>query len=86
MTPALVLVRYILPAVIVLSSIVSLVLEPNETGLEGLSLLMGAGLSVALLNVLYRMGARGDAEREAEDAARTFFDQHGYWPDEAGVQ
>jgi hypothetical protein len=26
---------------------------------------------------------RGDPEREDEDAARAYFDQHGHWPDES---
>ena len=43
---------------------------------------MGAGLSILLLNVLYRAGVRGDADRDDEERARDFFDDHGYWPDE----
>jgi hypothetical protein len=26
----------------------------------------------------------GHGDREAEDAARDFFDEHGHWPDEPG--
>ena len=26
---------------------------------------------------------KGHGDRDAEDAARAFFDQHGHWPDEA---
>jgi hypothetical protein len=37
---------------------------------------------VLLLNVLYRIGVQGDKERDTEQAARDFFDQHGHWPDE----
>jgi hypothetical protein len=43
---------------------------------------LGAGISVALINVLFRYGAKGDADREAEAAARDFFSTHGHWPDE----
>jgi hypothetical protein len=39
-------------------------------------------LSVWLINALYRLGVRGDRERDDEDRARTFFDEHGYWPDD----
>jgi hypothetical protein len=35
-----------------------------------------------LLNELYRLGMRGDQERDAEDAARAYFDRYGHWPDE----
>ena len=35
-----------------------------------------------LLNVLFRYGVAGDSERDDEDAARAYFDEHGHWPDE----
>jgi hypothetical protein len=35
-----------------------------------------------MITALYRFGVRGDRERDDEDRARTFFDEHGYWPDE----
>jgi hypothetical protein len=35
-----------------------------------------------LLNELYRLGVRGDPDRDAEDAARAYFDRCGHWPDE----
>jgi hypothetical protein len=54
----------------------------SETGLEGATLLFAAGLSVWLINALYRFGVSGDRERDDEDRARTFFDEHGYWPDD----
>jgi hypothetical protein len=54
----------------------------SETGIEGGTLLVAAGLSVWLLNWLYRFGVRGEHERDDEDRARAFFDEHGYWPDE----
>jgi hypothetical protein len=54
----------------------------SENGVEGFTLLIAAGLSVWLLNLLYRIGVKGDRERDDEDQARAFFDAHGYWPDE----
>ena len=33
---------------------------------------VGAGLALLLLNVLYRYGASGDRERDAEDEAREY--------------
>lgn len=54
----------------------------DETSLEGGGALIGAGLSVALLNVFFRMGVEGDRLRDQEDAARTFFAAHGRWPDD----
>jgi hypothetical protein len=52
----------------------------SETGFEGATLLVAAGLSVWMINALYRFGVRGDRERDDEERARTFFDKHGYWP------
>jgi hypothetical protein len=50
--------------------------------IEAGAMVVGAGLSVWLLNVLYRVGVTGDRERATEDEARDFFDRHGHWPDE----
>ena len=41
----------------------------SETGFEGGTLLVAAGLSVWLINALYRFGVSGDREREDEDRA-----------------
>jgi hypothetical protein len=32
--------------------------------------------------VLFRIGVEGDKDRDREDAARAYFDEHGHWPDE----
>jgi hypothetical protein len=47
---------------------------------------IGAGMAVWLLNFFFRVGVQGDRERDAEDAARAFFDEHGHWPDEEPPQ
>jgi hypothetical protein len=54
----------------------------TEAGWEGGAGIIGAGLAVWLLNFFFRVGVQGDRERDAEDAAREFFDAHGHWPDE----
>ena len=36
---------------------------------------VGAGLAVLLMNLLFRFGAKGDDERQAEDDAREYFVQ-----------
>ncbi len=76
-------VRYILPTAVILIGLVLFLLDPTVEGAEGPAAFIGAGLSVWLLNVLHRIGVDGDAERTAEDAARTHFDRYGRWPDEA---
>ena len=78
----MVFVRYVLPALIILGGVVMIAIEPNLIGLEGAALIISAGLSVWLLNWLYRVGVAGESERDAEDRAREYFDEHGVWPDE----
>ena len=46
--------------------------------------LLGAGLSVLLVNLLFRFGVTSDRDRAEEDAARREFDRTGRWPDEGG--
>jgi hypothetical protein len=76
-------VRYGLPTVLVLAGFVVLFAVDGAVRFDGFAMLVGAGLSVALLNVLFRVGAAGDHEREEEDRARDFFSEHGHWPDES---
>lgn len=73
-------VRYVLPVVVVIIGgvIMSFGSEPD---LEGGASVVSAGLAVYFLNWLFRFGAKGDSEREREDAARDYFDRHGRWPD-----
>jgi hypothetical protein len=75
-------VRYGLPVLLILAGFVLLFAAPDSTRYEGFSMCVGAGLALLLLNVLYRMGATGDRERDREQAARDYLDEHGHWPDE----
>ncbi len=75
-------VRYWLPVALVLAGITSLFVIDDSDRFEAFSMLVGSGLSVALLNVLFRYGSRGDKERQAEDEARAYYTEHGRWPDE----
>lgn len=81
MRHAVVAIRYALPAVIVLVGLIFIVIDPSSNW-EGAAAVIGAGLSVLLLNILYRMGVSGDKDRDREAAQRRYFDEHGYWPDE----
>ncbi|HYI38282.1 MAG TPA: hypothetical protein VEX39_16880 [Thermoleophilaceae bacterium] len=73
--------RYAIPAALVLFGLVYAIVD-WPVGAEAFSLFAGAGLSIVLLNVLFRIGLQGDAEREQEQSARDHFTEHGVWPDD----
>lgn len=75
--------RWWLPALVVLGGVGVMIARGfDDIGLEGGAGIIGAGLSIALMNWLWRIGVSGDAERDDEDAARRHFDETGRWPDE----
>jgi uncharacterized membrane protein len=74
--------RYGVPVVLIVAGFVILFTASSSIRWDGWAMCVGAGLAVLLLNVLYRYGARGDEEREAEEAARRYFAEHGRWPDD----
>jgi hypothetical protein len=74
--------RYGIPAALVAFGLGCAIFMDWPEGAEAFSLFAGAGLSILLLNVLYRMGVRGDFERDEEEAARTHFSEHGKWPED----
>ena len=75
-------IRYVLPAVLVLAGFVILFVVDGSAKWDGFAMCVGAGLSVLLMNLLFRFGAKGDEERAQEDAAREYLAQHGRWPDD----
>jgi hypothetical protein len=76
-------VRYGLPGLIFLSGCIAMAVDHDaQRGVEIGSMLMGSAFAVLLLNFFFRIGAEGDNDRDKEEAARVFFDEHGYWPDE----
>jgi hypothetical protein len=73
--------RYVVPAVVCIAGFVMFAVLPTPTNVAAGSALLGAGLSIALMNLMYRVGAKGDEERQAEEDAREFYARHGRWPD-----
>lgn len=73
--------RYILPAAGILAGVIVMALG-SEADVEGGAGIVGASLAIFAVNWLFRAGVKGDREREREDAAREYFDEHGHWPDE----
>jgi hypothetical protein len=74
--------RYGLPAMLVVAGFVILFTVEGNLRWEGWAMCVGSGLSILLLNALFRFGSRGDRERDREIEAREFYAQHGRWPDE----
>jgi hypothetical protein len=78
----LLIVRYGLGVVMVVAGMIMLVINPSGLGVDGFAMAVGGGLSVLLINFLFRLGVSGDEERVREEEARRYFDEHGVWPDE----
>lgn len=81
-TPLIRFVRLWLPLIIIAAGIALALSLRTDAAWEGGALLVSAGLSVWLLNALFRLGVRGDADRRREQRAREYFERHGRWPDE----
>ena len=79
---ALTFLRYVLPALLVLAGFVVLFVVDGDLRWDAWAMLVGSGLALLLLNVLFRYGAKGDEDRDAEESAREYFAQHGRWPDD----
>ncbi len=84
--PLTLFVRYGIGLIGVVAGIIVLIVDPGGFGVDGFGLLEGAGLSVLMLNWIYRIGVAGDREREHEEEARRFLEEHGHWPDEPGAR
>lgn len=74
--------RYGLPAALAIAGVLFLAIRRDTLGLEMWAMLWGSAISVLLFNLLFRLGASGDRERQAEAEAREYFAKHGRWPDE----
>jgi hypothetical protein len=76
-------VRYVLPSLLCIAGLALIVIHPRGAALDGGLGIIGAGLAAFLFSFLARISMTGDEARiRKEDAARRFFDEHGYWPDE----
>jgi hypothetical protein len=71
-------VRYGIPAALFIAGMVIWGTGSVAAG----ALFISAATAVLLLNFLFRMGVEGDKERDREDEARRYFDEHGRWPGE----
>jgi hypothetical protein len=79
-------VRYGIGGVMVLGGIVMLILSPAGLGVDGFAMAVGGGLSVLLLNFMYRLSVSSELDRAREEQARAYFDEHGDWPEDEPSQ
>ena len=75
-------VRYGLGAILVVAGFIVLAVNPGGFGVDGFAMAVGSGLSVLMLNWLYRLGVKSDEERVDEEQARIYLAEHGRWPDD----
>jgi hypothetical protein len=75
-------VRYGIPLALVFTGIVMLFAADPSVKAEAWAGFTGAGIAVFLLNILFRIGVQGEAERDREVEARAYFDEHGRWPED----
>ncbi len=76
-------VRYGVPAMIFLAGLVVFAaVSDREVALEIGAMFWGVAIAVFLLNFFFRMGVSGEVDRDREEEARSFFDEHGRWPDD----
>ena len=71
-------IRYGIPLVLFVAGVV---VGAVADSFAAAALFFSAATAVLLLNVLHRMGVEGDRDRDKEDRARAYFDEHGRWPD-----
>ncbi len=74
------LVRWGIPGLVILGGLVAFAVNPSMVNAEGAAGVIGAGLAWILFSLLYRQGEQGDHERDVEEAAREYLDEHGRWP------
>ena len=76
------MVRYGIGATMILAGIVVLIVSPGGFGVDGFAMAVGGGLSVLLINYMYRLSLDSNRDRDEEEAARNYLAEHGRWPDE----
>jgi hypothetical protein len=76
------LVRYWLPAALIVAGFVCLFAISGSGRIEAWSGFVGAGVAVLALNLMFRMSAGEERERSREDEARDHYAKHGRWPED----
>ncbi len=80
------LTRVWLPLAIAVVGVVAIVLGHARTPAAGAGVvLVGVALIVWMINWMFRMSLSSNRDRETEERAREYFDEHGRWPGEDGT-
>ena len=76
-------VRHGIPVALLVAGLVVLLVESDGgVAVSIWAMFTGAALAIWLIGALLRIGFSGDRDRDREDEARRYFDEHGHWPDE----
>jgi hypothetical protein len=75
-------IRYGIPVLMFAAGFIVLFAGGKANALDGWAMLVGSALALITFNVLLRIGASGDGDRDREAAARRYYTEHGHWPDE----
>jgi hypothetical protein len=79
----LALTRIWLPVAIAVAGVVAIIIGHGRTSAAGAGVvLIGVALIVWMLGWMFRMSVESNRDREREEEARRYFDEHGRWPDE----
>ena len=79
------LTRVWLPVAVALAGVVAIILGRGHTAAAGAGVgLIIVGIIIWMVNWMFRMSVESNRDREREEEAREYFDEHGRWPDEEG--
>jgi hypothetical protein len=77
------LTRVWLPLGIAAAGVACIVIGHARTAAAGAGVvLLGIALMVWMLNWMFRMSVESNRDRDREEEARRYFDEHGRWPGE----
>lgn len=75
--------RVWLPLAIAIAGVVLIVIGHAKTPAAGAGVgLLLVAVIVWMLNWMFRLSVQSNYERDQEEEARKYFDEHGRWPDE----
>jgi hypothetical protein len=79
------LTRVWIPVLIAIAGVVAIIIGRGHTAAAGAGVgLIIVGIIVWMVNWMFRMSVESNRDRDREEAAREYFDEHGRWPDEEG--